>query len=161
MKIYVSIARQELQWRAASGPCLRSWPVSTSRFGVGSVPHSQCTPLGRFRIAQKIGHGAPLHTRFVGRRPVGLWQPSSAAEDGVLTRILWLEGLDADNANTFSRYIYIHGTNQEDLLGQPASHGCIRLGNQAVIELFDLAELGTLVEIEAEPPPLTDFAQTL
>lgn len=158
MKIHVSIAHQQLLWLGAQNQCLRSWPASTSRFGLGSVPNSHCTPLGRFRIVQKIGHSAPLRTRFRSRRPSGLWDGAANPEDCVLTRILWLDGLDADNANTFSRYIYIHGTNQEDLLGQPASHGCIRLANQAVAELFDLAELGTLVEIAIAPPPLPPFA---
>jgi lipoprotein-anchoring transpeptidase ErfK/SrfK len=83
---------------------------------------------------------------------VGTWDGGPAPEDHVLTRILWLDGLEEGNANTFSRYIYIHGTNQEELIGQPASHGCIRLTNTAVVELFDLVEPGTEVEIGDVPP---------
>ena len=158
MKIHVSIALQELRLLGDAGQSLHAWPASTSRFGLGSIPNSQCTPLGHFRIVQKIGHGAPPRTRFRSRLPDGLWDGAATPDDYVLTRILWLDGLEEHNANTFSRYIYIHGTNQEDLLGQPASHGCIRLSNQAVAELFDLVELGTLVEIQPPPPPLSHFA---
>lgn len=152
MKLKVSIARQEMQLVAEDGHIVRSWPVSTSCFGLGSTPDSHFTPLGRFRIVQKIGHGAPERTLFRSRRVVGTWDGGPAPEDYVLTRILWLDGLDEGNANTFSRYIYIHGTNQEELIGQPASHGCIRLTNAAVVELFDLVEPGTEVEIGDIPP---------
>ena len=152
MKLKVSIARQEMQLLDDAGHPVRSWPVSTSRFGLGSTPDSNFTPLGRFRIAQKIGHGSPERTIFRSRRKVGNWDGGPAPEDYVLTRILWLDGQEEENANTFSRYIYIHGTNQEDLIGQPASHGCIRLTNSAVMELFDLVEPGTEVEIGDVPP---------
>lgn len=147
MKLSVSIARQELQLLGEDGQTVRFWQVSTSRFGLGTQPESNFTPLGRFRIVQKIGHGAPERTLFRSRRITGLWDGEKAEEDYVLTRILWLEGMDEDNRNTFSRYIYIHGTNQEDRIGQPASHGCIRMTNADVVELFDAVPLGTGVEI--------------
>jgi len=149
-----------MQLLSDKGGILNAWPVSTSRFGLGSIPGSNFTPLGRFRIAQKIGHGAPERTIFRSRQVVGQWDGSPAAEDYVLTRILWLEGLDGENANTFDRYIYIHGTNQEESIGQPASHGCIRMKNAAVVELFDLVDIGTEVEIGDVPPggpDLKDF----
>ncbi len=137
---------------------VRTYPVSTSRFGLGSIPDSNFTPLGRFRIVQKIGHDAPERTIFRSRRPVGIWDGGEAPEDYVLTRILWLDGVEEGNANTFSRYIYIHGTNQETLIGQPASHGCIRLSNQDVVDLFERVELGTPVVIQdLPPPPAQDF----
>ncbi|RYD28057.1 MAG: L,D-transpeptidase [Verrucomicrobiaceae bacterium] len=110
---------------------------------------------------QKIGHGAPPGTIFRSRRVAGRWEDGQeSAEDHVLTRILWLDGMEEGNANTFSRYIYIHGTNQEGRLGTPASHGCIRMANADVIELFDTVELGTEVEIgdvPAAPAGLREF----
>jgi L,D-transpeptidase YbiS len=158
MKLTVSIALQEMTLESPDGRFLRRWPVSTSRFGLGSVPDSNFTPLGRFRIVQKIGHDAPQRTIFRSRRITGLWDGLPAPEDYVLTRILWLHGEEDQNANTFSRYIYIHGTNQEDRIGTPASHGCIRLTNPDVVELFGLVEPGTLVEIGDVPPLLEEFA---
>jgi len=161
MKLNVSIARQTMALIDREGTEVRTWPVSTSRFGLGSIPASNFTPLGRFRIVQKIGHGAPERTIFRSRLEVGQWDGTPAPEDYVLTRILWLDGLEAHNANTFDRYIYIHGTNQEEAIGQPASHGCIRMTNAAVVELFDLVETGTEVEIGDLPPglsPVDNFA---
>ncbi len=151
MHLHVSIARQDLRLMDGTGRLLRQWPVSTSRFGLGSTPDSNYTPLGRFRIVQKIGHGAPERTIFRSRRSVGIWDGLPAPEDYVLTRILWLDGVEMANANTFARYIYIHGTNQEELIGRPASHGCVRMTNASVIELFDLVPLGTPVTIGDAP----------
>ena len=145
--VSVSIARQEMQLLDDSGGKVRTYPVSTSRFGLGSVPDSNFTPHGRFRIVQKIGHGAPERTIFRSRRIVGTWDGGEAPEDYVLTRILWLAGQEEQNANTFSRYIYIHGTNHENRMGQPASHGCIRLTNADVVDLFDRVDLATEVVI--------------
>lgn len=107
------------------------------------------TPLGRFRIAEKIGAGEPSGTIFKSRRPIGSLQKSKATGDLVVSRILWLDGLEAENANTYKRYIYIHGTNHEDKIGEPASHGCIRMKNVDVVELFDLVEVDTPVRITA------------
>lgn len=126
-----------------------SYPVSTSRFGLGFEEGSFRTPTGRFRIAEKIGEGAPEGMIFRGRVATGTVSPQGGEEDLVLTRILWLEGLDPENANTRERYIYIHGTNQEHLVGTPASHGCIRLRNKDMIDLFDRVCEGTPVEIPA------------
>lgn len=153
MRLSVSIARQELQLIDEDGGTVRIWPVSTSKFGLGSLPDSNFTPLGRFRIVQKIGHGAPERTIFRSRRIAGIWDGNPAEDDYILTRILWLDGLEEENANTFSRYVYIHGTNQEDRIGRPASHGCIRMTNAAVTELFEAVEPGTGVEIGDPGPP--------
>src|SRR5690606_8466488 len=101
------------------------------------------TPTGRFVVRGKIGEGAPSGTCFKNREPVGCWHPGEACEDDmILTRIIRLDGLDPENANTYDRFIYIHGTNREDLIGSPASHGCIRLRNADMIELFDLVPDG-------------------
>jgi hypothetical protein len=127
--------------------------VSTSKFGLGSQEGSFCTPLGKFRISEKIGAGAPLWMIFKSRVVTGaLSHPATdndpSEEDLVLTRILWLEGTEPSNANTKERYIYIHGTNQEALVGKPASHGCVRLRNDDMAALFERVEVGCPVEIE-------------
>ncbi len=126
---------------------VRSFPVSTSRFGLGCEEGSYRTPLGRFRIAGKIGEGAAPGTIFRGRVPTGELARAGGEEDLILTRILWLHGIQPDNANTHKRFIYIHGTNQEDKIGTAASHGCIRMRNDEIAELFDLIPDGTEVEI--------------
>lgn len=129
---------------------LREWPVSTSARGVGFELGSLKTPTGHFRIAEKIGAGAPLGACFRSRIPTGEVLPQGGSEDAVLTRILWLDGLDAENANTRGRFIYIHGTNREDLIGTPASHGCVRMKNADIAALHDLVTVGDAVWIE--PP---------
>jgi lipoprotein-anchoring transpeptidase ErfK/SrfK len=121
-------------------------PVSTATKGPGFEEGSHCTPTGQFVIRERIGEGAPLFTRFLGRRPLSVWQ-GEECDDAILTRILWLHGLDPENANTYSRYIYFHGTQAEDLIGSPASHGCIRLRNRDMLQLFDLTPIGTRVHI--------------
>lgn len=128
---------------------VRAWPVSTSAFGVGFAEGSLKTPVGGFVIREKIGAGAPEGTIFRARQPAGLWRPGMATEeDLVLTRILRLDGIEARNANTFDRYVYIHGTNGEDRISRPASHGCVRLRNRDMIDLFDLVREGDPVWIE-------------
>ena len=128
--------------------CIRLFNISTATKGMGFVMDSHRTPTGQFRIAEKIGAGEMSGTIFKQRVPTGLWQPGAFVEgDLVLSRILRLEGMEPENANTMERFIYIHGTNHEDQLGQPASHGCIRLGNAGMIELFDMATTGMKVEI--------------
>lgn len=149
ISLHVSVSEQTLEVRRGRGAIECMYPISTSRFGLGSEPGSLRTPLGRFRIHEKIGNDAPPGTVFKGREPVGQDGLQSTDEDLVLTRILWLAGLDPHNANTLDRYIYIHGTNHETHLGQPASHGCVRMANGHIIELYDLVEVGTEVHITA------------
>jgi lipoprotein-anchoring transpeptidase ErfK/SrfK len=122
-------------------------PVSTSRFGLGFENGSRKTPTGKFRVHQKIGGEMPEGTVFKGRKPVTAPVDWLAEPDLITSRILWLDGLDEANAETKDRYIYIHGTNQEQTIGQAASSGCIRMRNVDVIRLFELVEAGTLVEI--------------
>jgi lipoprotein-anchoring transpeptidase ErfK/SrfK len=122
-------------------------PVSTSRFGLGFENGSRKTPTGMFRIHQKVGGEMPIGTVFKGRKPVATPLDWSVESDLITSRILWLDGLDEENALTRERYIYIHGTNQEQLIGQAASSGCIRMLNADVVRLFDLVEVGALVEI--------------
>lgn len=153
IQLRVSIAAQTLAViDTKSGKALKQFPVSTSRFGLGTEPGSLRTPLGRFRIGEKIGHGHPAGTSFHSREPDPAMGPDDAlasdADDLILSRILWLEGAEEHNANTRERFIYIHGTNHEALIGQPASHGCVRMRNADVIELFDLVPVGAEVQIE-------------
>ncbi len=107
------------------------------------------TPTGRFRVAEKIGEGMPVGTVFKSRRPIKATKKLLREEDLVMTRILWLDGLEPGNANTHSRYIYIHGTNHEECIGEPASHGCIRMRNADLVELFEQVTTGTPVVIKA------------
>lgn len=105
------------------------------------------TPTGRFRVAEKIGDGMPLETVFKDRRPVEATKKLLREADLIMTRILWLDGLDPGNANTRQRFIYIHGTNHEESIGEPASHGCIRMKRADVAELFGLVEVDAPVVI--------------
>ena len=117
------------------------YPVSTSKFGVGSLPNSNCTPLGKHIIAKKIGTGVPLYTKFHNRRPTGeIVRPDTPGRDPIVTRILWLKGMEAQNANSFGRYIYIHGTAEEAKIGRPASFGCIRMKSTHVAQLYALVD---------------------
>jgi lipoprotein-anchoring transpeptidase ErfK/SrfK len=145
--IHISIDRQTLLLQGRDGVEMRIYPVSTSRFGLGFEPETFTTPLGRFEISEKIGAGAPLGAVFKSRVPTGEIGDAANPDDLIETRILWLAGLDPENANTRDRYIYIHGTNHEEQIGQPASHGCVRMRNADVAELFDLVAEGTPVFI--------------
>jgi phosphoserine phosphatase SerB len=130
--------------------CLRQFVISTATKGMGFTPDSYRTPTGKFQIAGKIGTAAPSGTIFKNRIACGLWQQNMIIDhDLVLTRILLLNGLEPENANSRDRHIYIHGTNQEEKLGQPASQGCIRLGNAEMIELYDMVDEG--VELLIQP----------
>lgn len=150
-KIVISAARQEMQVRNARGRVVATYPVSTSRYGLGSEPGSNKTPLGKFTILEKIGDGCLWGTIFSSRQAIGLWSPAFETDlDLITTRILWLDGVEKHNANTHDRYIYIHGTNHEDRLGTPASHGCIRMANWHVVELYDMVASGTRVEIRED-----------
>lgn len=144
--LVVSLDDQKLKLMHG-GQCVREFPISTAAKGMGFEEGSLRTPTGRFRISEKIGDGLPQGTIFKARVPDGEWDGGKREGDLILSRILRLEGLEADNKNTMERYVYIHGTNQEDLLGKPASHGCVRLSNVDVIELFDRVSEGDVVEI--------------
>jgi hypothetical protein len=130
---------------------IKRFVISTSRFGIGQVEGSNCTPLGLHRIAQKIGGGWPVGTAFKSRQAIGFtWQGLSEAK--ITTRILWLEGLEpglnrGGKVDSHSRYIYIHGTGDETTLGRPASCGCIQVSSDDLIPLFDRVPEGTLVWI--------------
>jgi lipoprotein-anchoring transpeptidase ErfK/SrfK len=145
-KVDISLRRQRLALKEGR-KTIRTYPISSSRFGIGSEEGSMKTPTGRFRIGEKIGHAARPGTIFQARVALGPNDPLPETEDLITSRILWLDGLDEDNANTRDRFIYIHGTKHEDKMGIPDSHGCIRMRNEDVIELFDLVDEGTPVVI--------------
>ncbi len=157
--VAVSVTEQRLWLLDSSRQAEVSYPVSTARKGTGSKVDSFQTPLGLHRICKKIGHDAPSGTVFKGRIPTGECAPpvtdpdkADIEEDRITSRILWLEGLEpginrGPDIDTMKRYIYIHGTPQEILVGQPCSHGCIRMKNKDIIDLFDRVSEGTPVII--------------
>jgi L,D-transpeptidase YbiS len=138
-----------------NGDVVRRYRISTAANGLGCAADSNCTPHGRLSIADKIGSDLREGAVFRNRKATGeIWSRdktnpmATSKEDLVLTRILWLAGKESHNANTKERHIYVHGTNHENDLGFPASHGCIRVGNKDIIELFDLLEIGDEVEVD-------------
>ncbi len=153
MKLLVKSAEQVAElWDGEKA--IRRYVVSTALNGLGCTEGSYCTPTGKLRVSQRIGEGLALGAVLRGRIATGeIWSSdplnplSKSQEDLTLTRILWLEGCEAANANTLQRYVYLHGTNQEHLLGKAASHGCIRLSNRDIVELFDLLPVGAEVEV--------------
>ena len=143
--IEVSISNQSLTV-TKDGEQIFTAPVSTATNGPGFEEGSYCTPTGDFLIRERIGEGAPLRTSFKGRLPRSVWN-GEKSNDAILSRILWLEGTSPENQNTYSRYIYFHGTHAEDMIGQPASHGCIRLKNEDMVTLFDITPIFSRVRI--------------
>lgn len=147
--IHVSVASQSITLCNAEGRALVTVPCSTGAAGTGFTPDSGQTPTGSFTICSTHGENAPLGTIFKGRIPTGTWDPSCKEKDAILARILCLEGTDPENANTRSRYIYIHGTADTAHLGSPVSHGCIRMDPTDIAHFFPLCPIGTKVFIEA------------
>ncbi len=155
--IVVSLMDQVLQL-VNSGVVLADYPISTSRYGPGEQQGSECTPRGRHIIRACIGSGLPEGAVFDARRSTGEIYSAELARqfpdrDWILTRILWLSGTEpglnrSGKVDTMRRYIYIHGTPDSEPIGVPDSHGCIRMRNRAVIELFDMVGPGTLVDIK-------------
>jgi hypothetical protein len=124
------------------------YDCSTSKFGLGDRPGSYATPLGTMQVAQKIGGGQPSGMRFKSRRPTGeIVKPNSPGRDPIVTRILWLRGLEARNRKAYGRGIYIHGTAEEYTIGTPASYGCIRMRSRDVISLYNKVAVGARVEV--------------
>ena len=156
LRLAVSIYNQTLDVLQGDN-CLRRYNISTALNGAGEQNGSGCTPRGRHRIRALIGRGQPPGSVFVGRRPTGeIYTPELAQKhpqrDWILSRILWLGGLEPGRnryrqVDSQGRFIYIHGTNEEDRLGQAVSHGCIRMANLDVMELFEMVSSGTQVDI--------------
>lgn len=143
-----------------SGRCEKNWPVSTSMYGIGNQENSGKTPLGKHYIRAKIGAGCEANSVFVGRRFTGeIYSPALAAEyperDWILTRILWLCGTEPGvnrlgKVDSMRRYIYIHGTPDTEPMGEPRSHGCVRMRNDDIIDLFDRVPAGTPVILQRQ-----------
>src|SRR5881227_1594902 len=134
------------------GTLLATYPVSTSKFGLGDRPGSRFTPLGQLQIAKKIGDNAPPGAVFKDRRRTGeIVLANSLGRDPIVTRILWLRGLESQNTNAFARDIYIHGTPEEWRIGSPASYGCIRMRSSDVAQLYNIVGIGAAVTIVDTP----------
>jgi len=130
------------------GTLLATYPVSTSKFGLGDRPGSRFTPLGQLQIAEKIGDNAPPGAVFKDRRRTGeIVLANSLGRDPIVTRILWLRGLESQNAHAFARDIYIHGTPEEWRIGSPASYGCIRMRSNDIVQLYNIVGIGAAVTI--------------
>ncbi len=163
-RLRVDIGRQSLTLEA-DGRVLKTWPVSTARNGPGERIDSGCTPRGIHRIRIKVGAECPLNTVFVGRRPTGeiysrALEASYPERDWILTRILWLTGVEpgfnrGGDCDTLRRFVYLHGCPDAEPMGVPASHGCIRMRNADIVDLFDRVDVGTMVVIEG-PDRTTD-----
>ena len=147
LMITINIKQQTLQYAE------NLYSISSGKNGVGTQQNSGCTPLGRFKICAKIGAQAKINTVFVARKPTGEIYSTKLRQkfpnrDWILTRILWLDGLDIANNNTKSRYIYIHGTADETTLGVANSKGCIRMNNLELIQLFEAVKVNDEILIQ-------------
>ncbi len=143
-RILVSVADQSLALYQRE-TLLGRYPISTSRFGLGDRPGSRATPLGKMEVALKIGAGAPLGAVFKSRRRTGeVLRPDAPGRDPIVTRIIWLKGLEPQNRHAFSRCIYIHGTPEERNVGHPASFGCVRMKSSDVLRVFNADRRGCL-----------------
>jgi len=159
LHIQVDLERQQLRLLSGSA-CVAIYSVSTARNGPGELQGSECTPRGLHRIRLKIGDGEPTNSVFIGRRPTGeIHTPELAAanpdRDWILTRILWLTGLEPGRnrggaVDSLRRFIYIHGTPDSEPMGRAASHGCIRMRNSELIQLYDQVSVGTIVDIREQ-----------
>ena len=157
LHIHIDTAKQQLQL-LEDEKMLQQYTISTAKKGLGERYGSECTPRGWHIVRAKIGQGQAVNTVFVGRRPTGECYTPQLREnypqrDWILTRILWLSGTEPGrnrlgNVDTMRRYIYIHGCPDEDEMGRPGSHGCIKMRNQEIIALFDSVSCGTRVYIE-------------
>ncbi len=149
--VVVSVPEQRLVVLDHGKP-MATYPVSTSKFAIGDAPGSRGTPLGELEIAKKIGDAAPSGTVFKSRKRTGeILPPDAPGRDPIVTRILWLKGLEAQNANAYGRYIYIHGTPEERNIGRPASYGCVRMRSSDVIQLYNVVGRGARVSIVNAP----------
>ena len=145
--VIVSVKDQKLML-LQNGKRVSVYPVSTSKYGLGDYWGHMTTPLGYLQVAQKIGDHAPVGAVFHNRRFTGeVLQPNAPGRDPVITRIIWLRGLEQQNAHAFARCIYIHGTPQEKAIGRPASYGCIRMKSKDVTDLYAQLPLGAVVQI--------------
>jgi lipoprotein-anchoring transpeptidase ErfK/SrfK len=152
-RVVISVSDQKLML-LQNGAKVATYPISTSKFGLGDDRGRMTTPLGWLQVAKKIGDNAPSGAVFHNRRWTGeILRPNAPGRDPITTRIIWLRGLEARNAHAFTRCIYIHGTPEEKYIGRPASYGCIRMKARDVATLYNQLPLGAFVQIVTERLP--------
>jgi len=131
---------------------VKTYPVSTSKFGTGDRRGSNCTPIGKMEVAKKIGNHAPSGAVFKGRRRTGeVIKPNAPGRDPIVTRIIWLNGNQRSTRHAYGRFIYIHGTPEERTIGKPRSYGCIRMKSHDIIDLYKDLAIGSKVKIIKGP----------
>lgn len=152
-EVIVSVKEQKLML-LQNGAKVTTYPVSTSKFGLGDGYGTMATPVGAMAVAQKIGDRAPVGAVFHRRRFTGeILKPNAPGRDPIITRIMWLRGLEASTARAFARCIYIHGTPQENMIGKPASYGCIRMKSKDVTDLYSQLPVGSVVHVVTDKLP--------
>jgi len=152
-EIVVSVKQQKLGLYS-EGVLKKEFAISTSKFGIGDQPNSYRTPLGKHEVIAKIGHGLPTGAVLKSRSWNGeVLKPNAPGRDPIVSRILWLRGMESTNRNAQNRFIYIHGTTEENRLGKPASYGCIRMGMKDVVDLFNNVGIGAKVIVTRNPLP--------
>jgi lipoprotein-anchoring transpeptidase ErfK/SrfK len=152
-RVIISVRDQKMML-VQNGTAVATYPVSTSKYGVGDGWGTWATPTGFFQVAQKIGDYAPIGAVFHNRRWTGeVLQPNAPGRDPIVTRIIWLRGLEASNEHAYRRCIYIHGTPQEKFIGRPASYGCIRMKSSDVAALYNQLSPGAFVQIVPDRLP--------
>ena len=145
-KMLVSVKDQTMLLTQYGKP-VKSYKISTSKFGLGDTPSSMRTPLGKMQVAKKIGYRQPEGTVFKSRRPTGeVISPNAPGRDPIVTRIMWLKGTERRNRNAYHRYIYIHGTPEENRIGHAASYGCIRMTSKDIVDLY--SRIGVNAEVQ-------------
>ncbi|MGE5214236.1 MAG: L,D-transpeptidase family protein, partial [Nitrospirota bacterium] len=155
-QLIISVRDQKLML-VRNGTKVAVYPVSTSMFGLGDSWGRMTTPLGYLAVEKKIGDNVPVGAVFHNRRLTGeILQPNTPGRDPITTRIIWLRGLEAQNAHAFQRCIYIHGTPEEKKIGRPASYGCIRMKSKDVAELYNQVPVGAVVQITPDRLPKVD-----
>jgi lipoprotein-anchoring transpeptidase ErfK/SrfK len=158
-QLIISVRDQKLVL-LRNGSKVATYPISTSMFGLGDAWGRMTTPLGYLAVEKKIGDNVPVGAVFHKRRLTGeVLQPDAPGRDPITTRIIWLRGLEAQNAHAFQRCIYIHGTPEEKKIGSPASYGCIRMKSKDVAELYDQVPLGAVVQIIPDRLPKMEKAK--
>lgn len=150
-EIVVSVADQELAF-IARGKVVKRFPISTSKFGIGDAVGSYRTPIGVTFVSAKIGDGLPAGAVIKNRNATGeIVNANAPGRDAIVSRVIWLRGMDGTTGNTRDRCIYIHGTAEEKLIGRRASYGCIRMRSEDVITLYRLVHVGDHVRISEKP----------
>jgi L,D-transpeptidase catalytic domain len=152
-QLIISVRDQKLML-LRNGSKVATYPISTSMFGLGDAWGRMTTPVGYLAVEKKIGDNVPVGAVFHNRRLTGeILQPNAPGRDPITTRIIWLRGLEAQNAHAFQRCIYIHGTPEEKKIGRPASYGCIRMKAKDVAELYNQVPIGAVVQITPDRLP--------